>query len=321
VTKALGPNPSQRYASAADFQSDLQAFLEHRPAVAELERRSNWRATATLEAARAALRKVTRAGSRVNRRLRVAGALAWFGAGMLLWIGGSYAWQAIQARASAAASLPPRPAEISNDGLPPLYVSAADKILESYRTSADPWLYDFDWQKAEILLQRAADLGAADDQTLGKLALSRGYATLERLNGAQYSDMAAAHLRLRARDQFAIAARKMPLSPDPHLALARVYVYSLPNADRAMAEFAAAERLGLVLGRRELEQQGDAYRIRAENELKADLEQALQDAKTAHALYARIPGFDQVDEHLNDLKSIHPPVIRSARQRRLRRWR
>src|SRR5450432_538411 len=201
VTKALAPNAAQRYGSATGFEQDLQAFLEHRPPVAELDRRSNWSATATatLEAARAALRKVTRAGGRVNRKLRLAGALAWFGAGMLLWIGGSYAWQLLQSRAGAAATTSALPASIPNEGLSGLYVSAAGRILESYRASADPWLYDFDWHKAEILLQRAVELGAAGDETLGKLALSRGYATLERLNGAPYSDRAAAQLRLQAR--------------------------------------------------------------------------------------------------------------------------
>ncbi len=331
VIKALAPNAAQRYGSATEFQQDLQAFLEHRPPVAELERRSNWGATATLEAARAALRKVTRAGSRVNKKLRMAGALAWFGAGMLLWIGGSYAWQLVQARATAAAmptSTPsstraaivaPLPATIPNEKMPGLYVSAADRILESYRASADPWLYDFDWQKAEILLQRAVELGAADDETLGKLALSRGYATLERLNGAQYSDRAAAQLRLKARDEFALAARKMPRSPDPHLALARVYVYALPNVEKALPEFAAAERLGATLGRREIEQQADAYRIRAERELNSNLRAALQDAKTARSLYERIPGFDQADEHRSDLNAIHAPG--KPKPRRPRRWR
>jgi hypothetical protein len=326
VTKSLAPNAPQRYGSATEFQQDLQAFLEQRPPVAELERRSNWSATATatLVAARAALRKVTRAGGRVNKKLRLAGAVAWFAAGMLLWIGSSYAWQLLQSRAAAAATPLATPApslvSIPNERMPGLYVSAADRILESYRASADPWLYDFDWQKAEILLQRAVDLGAAEDETLGKLALSRGYATLERLNGAQYSDRAAAQLRLKARDEFALAARKMPRDPYPHLALARVYVYSLPNVERAMLEFAAAGRLGATLGRREIEEQADAYRIRAERELNSNLRAALQDAKTARSLYERIPGFDQADEHRSDLDSIHAPVNRKA-PRRPRRWR
>jgi len=113
----------------------------------------------------------------------------------------------------------------------------------------------------------------------------------------------------------------MPRDPDPHLALARVYVYSLPNVPRAMAEFAAASRLGAALGRREIEQQADAYRIRAESALNSDLPAALEDAKTARALYQRIPGFDQVDGHLSDLDAIRATAARKAKPRRPKRWR
>src|SRR5207237_9054093 len=118
----------------------------------------------------------------------------------------------------------------TSENMAQFYVAAADRILDSYRASADPWLYDFDWQKAEICLERALalsnGLGNVEDGTLGKLALGRGYATLERVNVAQYSDNAAAQLRVRARDEFLIAARKLPADPAPHLALARAYVYS-----------------------------------------------------------------------------------------------
>jgi hypothetical protein len=318
VTKALAPVPSKRYPSAIAFQSDLQAFLEHRPPAAETERKANWTATATLDAARAAWKKVTRGGVRENRKLRLAGALAWFAVGMLLWIGGSYAWQLVQTRAAAAAIEVSRPANIPIDPMPDLYITAADRILESYRASADPWLYDFDWQKAEILLEHAVELGARNDQTLGKLALSRGYAMLALLSGAQYSDQAARQLRLEARDEFAIAAHKMPRDGAPRLAMARVYVYSLPNVEQAMAEFTAAEQLGGTLGRREIEQQADAYRIRSRGEMKTNLRAALQDASAARGLYQRIPGFDQVDDHLSELEKIHAPVLK---QRRQRRWR
>ena len=88
-----------------------------------------------------------------------------------------------------------------------------------------------------------------------------------------------------------------------------------------MSEFSAAQQLGATLGRREIEQQADAYRMRAERELNSDLPAALRDAKTARSLYDRIPGFDQADEHRSDLNAIHAPVIRNGKQRRARRWR
>ena len=321
VSKAMAPVPPKRYQSAVDFQSDLQAFLEHRPPVAELERKANWSATATLDAARAAWRKVTRGGLRINRKLRLAGAAAWFAGGMLLWIGGSYAWQLMQTRAAAAAIEVVRPPKMTIDPLPDLYLTAADRILDSYLASTDPWLYDFDWQKAEILLEHAVELGALSDRTLGRLAIARGYAMLERVNGAQYSDEAASQLRRKARDEFVIAAHKMPRDPAPRLALARVYVYSLTNVELAMAEFTAAEQLGATLGRREIEQQADAYRLEAGRELPTNVPAALEDAKRARSLYERIPAFDQVAEHLAELDAIHARAVKRVTKRRPHRWR
>ena len=307
VSKALAPNPAKRYCTAVEFQEDLQSFLERRPPVAELERKAAWRATSTLDAARAAWKKVTRGTARVNRTVRLAGAAAWFAAGMALWIGGSYAWQLIQARAVAAPPEMPRSPKVAIDPMPDLYVRSADQILESYRTSADPWLYNFDWPKAEVLLEHAVELGAATDQNLGKLSLCRGYSMLERINGSEYSEQAVSQLRLSARDAFVFAAHKIPADPMPRLALARVYVYSLPNVEMAMQEFDAARKLGATLGRREIEQQADAYRLRAQREQRNDIHAALRDAATARAFYNRIPGFDEVDEHLAEVNAIHAP--------------
>jgi hypothetical protein len=330
VMKALAPGAGQRYRSAAEFRADLQLFLERKPTRAETERRSGWNPNATVEAARQALRRVTRTiRRRHSRSLRLLGAAAYFATGMLLWIGGTLGWQMWTSRASAAARpevkappvVPVMKAPPPEENLARWYVAAAGRILDSYRTSADPRLSEFDWQKAEICLERAVQLGAGEDRTVGKLALARGYATLERLNGAQYSETAATGLRLKARDEFLLAASKAPVDSAPHLALARVYVYSLPDPEKAMAEFAAAERLGAVLGPREVEQQGDVYRIRAHQELARDWRQARRDADVARALYRQIPGFDEADRHLRELDRIHAPAPRRPYTRRVYRWR
>jgi hypothetical protein len=320
VTKALAPKPRQRYGSAEELRRDLQNFLEHRLTQAEIERRAGG-AGATIEVARECLRRATRTVRRVNQALKVAGAVGWFAAGMVLWIGGTVAVQEWETRrvAAPAAPLDPAPAapEAAPDPpLPSLYAAQAGAILQSYRESADPALEDFDWQKAEVLLEGAAQMGAADDGTRGKLALSRGYAILERLGGGQYSAAAADQLRKSARDQFAQAALMLPVSPDPHLALARVYVYWLPDVAAAMTEFAAAGRLGAALGRREIEQQADAYRLRAERE---PAQKARPDWLAARALYQRIPGFDQAGAHLREVeRMLHPPARHATARRRWR---
>jgi hypothetical protein len=118
-----------------------------------------------------------------------------------------------------------------------------------------------------------------------------------------------------------LALSRAPADALPHLALARVYVYSLPDPEKAMAEFAAAERSGAVLGRREVEQQGDVYRIRAHQELARDWRQAMRDADVARGFYRRIPGFDEADRHLRELDQIHAPAPRKPRARRSYRWR
>ena len=246
------------------------------------------------------------------------GAAAYFATGLLLWIGGTIGWQLWQTRASAAAR--PMPKAPIEENLAQWYAASADRILDAYRTSPDPWLYEFDWPKAEICLERAVQLGAGEDRTLAKLSLVRGYATLERLSGAQYSENAAGLLRLKARDEFMLASHKVPADPAPHLALARVYVYSLTDPEKAMAEFAAAEHLGAQLGRREVEQQGDVYRIRAQEESARNWKLAMHDADIARGFYRRIPGFDEADLHLRELDRIHPPAPRKPRPRRWYLW-
>jgi eukaryotic-like serine/threonine-protein kinase len=318
AAKALAPDPRRRYGSAEAFQADLQAFLERRTTAAELERRSAWSPNATIEAARAYIRKATRTLRRARARVRATSAVLWFLTGMALWVGGSFAWQMIERN---------RPAPVAAGApdllLPMLYAKTADQILDTYRTSGDPSLLDFDWYKAEISLARAKELGLNDSGTRGKLALAKGYAILERLTDEQYSEKASTRLRATAKELFASAALDLPADPAPHLALARLYTYSAPNGrpdvDEAMSEFAAAERLGAVLGRREIEEKGDAWRLEALDEFENfEWDAAERDAHAARVQYELIPGFDQVDAHLREVNSIRRPVKKG---RRVVRWR
>jgi hypothetical protein len=322
VAKALAPKPERRYQSASDFQADLQAFLEHRPPQAEIERRAAWGASATIESAREYLRKATRTLARARARsmtraraqMKAASAVAWFAMGMSLSMGVIFAWRVFEANRALPAAVAP------DLMLPMLYVAAADRVLEAYQTSSDPSLDDFDWQKAEVCLARARELGHDDAVTRGKLALSRGYAILQRLASGEYSEAAAARMRTSARDLFADAAMHLPADPAPHLALARLYVYFLPDVEQALMEFAAAEKLRPGLGSREIEQVGDAFRLRALEEARAqEWDEVAEDVQLARRQYQRIPGFDQVNAHLRELDRIHRPAARKAR--RQLRWR
>jgi hypothetical protein len=189
--------------------------------------------------------------------------------------------------------------------LRPEYLRTADRAIENYRSATDNGLRAFEWQLAEAGLVRLQELGARDEETSGKLALCRGYSLL-----AQPRDRRRA---AAAREAFETAAAKMPRSPDPQLGLARLYVYYLPDMSKAFAAMRAAAALGYKLGDREIEQQADAWRMRAERALALGArDRARRDAERARRLYSQIGGLEAGDERLRSLRLI------ASRQRRPR---
>jgi eukaryotic-like serine/threonine-protein kinase len=334
VSKSLAGEEARRYSSAVEFMADLQAFLSHRPTLAEMERRAGWSPNATMEAARAVLKKATRTVKQAGRRWLMVGAFGWFAAGMALWIAGALAWQSWQSlrvQPVAAKSISPKPAPVKSvvpkpPAPPPpqvdwsaQHIAEADNILSKYRLSSDPVLHDFDWHKAEIRLQDAADSGRGDDETLGKLALAKGYTVLDRLSVGDFTDDRVAQLRKEARADFEEAARRMKSSADPHLALARIFVYSMPDLDRALAEFRQAATLGAKFSPREIEEQADAYRIRAQQLEPGAPREAWQAAQSARSLYRKVVKFDRSQQHLQELAQIRPPARKTAH--RSTQWR
>ena len=122
-----------------------------------------------------------------------------------------------------------------------------------------------------------------------------------------------------ARRDFEEAERRMPQSADAHLAMARIFVYSMPDLAKARGEFAAAEKLGAKFGPREIEEQADAWRIRAQQLASSNPREAWNAAQQARALYRRVAGFDRADEHLNELARIHQPGAKKRTRKRIAR--
>jgi tetratricopeptide (TPR) repeat protein len=254
-----------------------------------------------------------------------------------LWIAGALiwsSWQSLHPQPVAAKNPPAKSAAVvkaaamAKPAVQPApdpvvdrdaqHIAEADRILTEYRESSDPVLHHFDWHKAEIRLQDATDLGRADDEMLGKLALAKGYAVLEHLSVGDFTDNRVAQLRKEARADFEEAARRSPQGADPHLGLARIFVYSMPDLDRALAEFHQAETLGAKFGPREIEEQADAYRIRAQQLEPGAPREAWQAAQMARPLYRRLGDFDRAQQHLQELSLIHPPSRKSIHRRT--RW-
>jgi hypothetical protein len=228
---------------------------------------------------------------------------------------------------------------------------AADEIIERYRNSSDPMIRDFDWAKAAACLDHALEMDRNDRVARSKLALTNGYLNLIRadreVGKAQQATIQA------SQDNFQEAAKLLPRSPDPHLGLARIYVYAVKNMGKAVAEIGEAEHLGFQSGPREREEEADGYRFRATMELtqarqahgkssaaeERYLRLAHRDFELARELYEPIQGFsnvslalrqvdddDRARQELNDalktdaVKKVTAKKPRAKMVRRATRW-
>jgi len=317
LNKALAGDLHQRYVSASAFESDLRQFLQDRPTVAETERRNSWASNPTVEKPRlqelkeraSGMAETVRRGVLKLKPARVAQmasllsilvALCWgLLAGLVVFVPAGYyyrfwressvlrggldfseasvadvnsdwsLWQRIERQNAFLNGLSPAGALKPN--VRTALLKAGDAIMERYRNSSDPEVRDFDWAKAAACFEHLSELDGSDRAVRGKLALANGY---QDFLGGRW---------LAAQTDFAQAATLLPQSPDPHLGLARVYIYSAKNVGKAVAELHEAERLGFKAGPREAEEQGDGYRMRA----GAELSEARRDVGGSRALEER----------------------------------
>ncbi|MBV9612823.1 MAG: serine/threonine protein kinase [Acidobacteriaceae bacterium] len=346
VAKALAADLTHRYASAEALGNDLTAFLENRQTVAERERHTSWHTNATVEKTVPASETVTHSANRAPQKApapraanrwtdftNIVALLAGILVGLLVFIPiGSYyrysratdklrgtkdyAHQNLQSVAAdwnlyQQLKTPPRfvaawtSSELLSTSMHDHLIAAADDTLDSFRHSADQQLTHFDWNKATVCLRHALEIEPSDTKAKGELALCNGYLALEH-NPPKTGE---------ALNNFNQSQWYLPRLPDPHLALARAFVYQLHNIGRAVAEFHQAVQLGYRLGPRELEQEADGYLFRAESELaharrtpatgKPErgkwLQLARDDMERARSLYEPIAGFSNVSTNLEQL--------------------
>src|SRR5271165_19248 len=371
IRKALSADLHRRYSSAEAFESDLKLFLANEPTLAEREPRAGWNTNATVEKARevrpspptiasAAAFKPAWSRTKTVSALSVFGALCWgLLAGLLVFIpAGVYYfywkqsaplrgnldfphktlaqmqtnWTLYQRLRQQNSLLGPlSPVEALYVPLKTNLMAAADEILDRYRTSNDPVLDHVDWQKARWCLERFLDLDNRDRAARGKLLITTGYQKIIQSKGQQPDDA-----------DFREAATLLPRAPDPHLGLAWIYAYGEKNAGKAVAELQEAQRLGFQIGSREMEEEADAYRFRALDELgqakqardperRRDINLAQRDFDRARQLYEPIAGFSQVSVALRQVDDgerasqqlDQPPVVKpkpAARRPGRRRW-
>jgi hypothetical protein len=192
-------------------------------------------------------------------------------------------------------------------------LQAADDVIERYRNGSDPAIQHFEWSKAVVCLLHALEMDRGDAAVRGKLALCNGYVNLVRATGESTE---ARRVSIgAAQGNFQEACSLIPRAPDPHLGLARIYIYSLKNVGKAIAELHEAQRLGFQPGPREMEQEADGYRFRASAEFaeakkygdksrtaaQRNLRLAQRDFERARQLYEPILGFSSVSVALREV--------------------
>jgi len=379
--KALAGDLHQRYVSASTFENDVRLFLQNRIPVAETERRTSWNVNPTVERPRlsAFTERVSGMAETVKQRvlklkpapatrmvsmLSILVALSWgLLAGLVICVPAGYYYRFWRdsrpirntldyTRVSVAAinadwTLFQRvsqqnaflgdfsPAQRLAPPMRSSLLATADRVIERYRNNSNPAIQDFDWPKAITCLRHALEIEPADREAQGKLALCNGYSSLAHSD----SDL--------AQQSFEEATSLIPQLPDPHLGLARIYVYSRKNVGKAIAELHEAERLGFKPGPREVEEQADGYRFRASSELteakkyrqtsRAQAERYLRlaqrDFDRARQLYEPIQGFSNVtvalrqvddDDHarevLANVLKAPPPKRQRRLSGRVNRW-
>ncbi len=184
-------------------------------------------------------------------------------------------------------------------------IGAGDNILDGYRSSSSTRLSDFDFARAHQCYHYALQMDPYDSKLKGKLAIADGYLNMVKNPRRPRADASI--------DNFRQAASYLPKSPDPHLGLARLYVYAFRNIGEAMPEFQQAIKLGYQLGPREATQEADGYLYRSEWELaqarraaaaankeEADkwVDMSRADSDRARSLYEPLVGYSNVSINL-----------------------
>jgi serine/threonine protein kinase len=349
IRKALAVNPASRYSSAAAFASDLNAFLEGKPTLAEsaliqdddpeatrrtteagaqdvdeeATRRtappagtgSSAATSATSQRPARFIPKQKKPLTKFQRQVRFFVAVALLTAGGVLAFSEISVWRdgATLAREVESERLTDMDAaweryeSLSKTNIVPLVlshprntirarlVSTADGIIREYRTSDSPTITENDWVRVHDVLRKALQIDPGNREMRGKLYLADGH--LARIRGTARGK---SDLLQEARTKFEQSAELMPRSPDPYLGLARLYVYSLRDVERAENALKEADKRGHEQGKRERAQLADGFRDRGERlmreavraaglpEEKDLLERSKEDLERAEEIYRDI---------------------------------
>jgi hypothetical protein len=279
VFKALAQSPGRRYPNAREFEADLRAFLAGEPTIAAEENEETRRSDALGWAAEAVPAvpplpdvDVTRRTHAPRKWLTRTRKIAMVAVPAILAV--LVVWEAVVFRRAARLApqmitqeLDPATAwaqyqEIKGSspvGIAPLVLKRpllrlllddCQRVADEYKNSDYPRVREGDWLKCKQHMLEARQLDFSNTRVEAMLALAEGHI-----------------LRINRKDSEAISAFQRaselnPKWPDPHLGMARTYIYGVKDFQRGTQALERAERLGHKPGKREQAQRADAFRTR-----------------------------------------------------------
>jgi eukaryotic-like serine/threonine-protein kinase len=290
ILKMLVPDIGWRYQSASQIKADLEAFRDGRKTVADTEsdgevtRRTHpvqpvdltqeWTRRTAAHPSKLGLvdsvlkRKALR---RTIQAVLILSLVLLMVNEVMVWSGGQQlerklaseqtmnmkeAWNQYQ-RLLARSYLPQGLSGVRKP-LKQKFIEAANRVVADYRGDT-PRVAERDWEAARTYLAWALELDPSDKTVKAYKRYCEGH--IDRINGEVRKQ------RKRLNDailKFKEAADLKPKWPDPHLGLARVYIYDMNDLERGSDELKEAEEAGYSPGKREKAQMADGYRNRAD---------------------------------------------------------
>src|SRR5262245_13016493 len=299
ILKTLAPKIDRRYQSAAHLKADLEAFRDGIETKAELEldceatrrtqptvsagdandrtRRTVQPSTVAQSPEKSAKREYDPTSARrkaIRRAIQAALALLflWLLSGEIGVWRNAYllrvsidseqatnlkeAWNQYQELASRS-HVPAGLIDLRKS-LKQRFVATAERGIADYRSDT-PRVAERQWEETLLYLSWALELDSTDRTVRAYKRYCEAH--IDRINGEAHK------LTKRLNDallKFREAAALKHGWPDPHLGLARLYIYDLNDPEKGSAELKQAERDGFTLGNREKAQMADGFRNRGD---------------------------------------------------------
>jgi hypothetical protein len=288
IYKALSPSAERRYSDAAQFESDLQAFLAETETIASHENEQTCRTiipdgadettrtsaslqiepeTGNAKASRVFLAQVRLKELWIHHK-------KWIQIGSLSALLIVIVWEGMVGKSAVQLKADLIAGRLDGDdawttyekirkrsplGIAPRFAKTplenllrqkCQLIFDEYGNSDAARIREGDWIRCKRFLTHATQLDSGDKELAAMLNYANGH--ILRIHRENYDAVSA----------FQLAASLNPKWPDPYLGMARTYIYNLGDTERGLQALDRAQQLGHVFGRKELGMMAEARRFK-----------------------------------------------------------